>query len=190
MIYQMLRAGTNKIRELSDGCPMEARLFDSPSVTVGGFGSSDVNRNILNWETIMQVPPMKKTEREVNGKKIEEKEPDITAGSQKKEDIAQKKAWFAGVRYCYKIAGPRPTPPTKEAMDTPEGRVRRRNGSTARRSRIISSECARIVWASFRGLTVKATTLRNFVKLPRRYARRPWMPEFPCRPISGNATGA
>lgn len=109
-----------------DGCPDGGgKCYDSPSATMGGFASADTSRVILNWESELQVPPMKKTEEKVNGKTIEVIEPDIKAGSQEERDIAQKKAWFAAVRYCYKIAGPRPTPPTKEAMDTPEGRVRR-----------------------------------------------------------------
>lgn len=37
----------------------------------------------------------------------------------------EQKFWAAGLYYCMKMAGPRPTPPTKDQIKTPEGMVRR-----------------------------------------------------------------
>lgn len=95
------------------GSPLD---YPSDCVDTGTKGTdgrklndADLTFSTLTGGQVLEMPKMKS--QSINGVTYSVPDPQNTA----------QKFWVAGLYYCYNLAGPRPTPPTGDAADSPEG---------------------------------------------------------------------
>lgn len=106
-----------KSGSILDGVAEENRSTE----TLPGLGpeGTDISADSLSRDMVYSMPPIKLVEKQVNGQSQMVKEFVPEKGN------AAQQMWILARQYCYNVAGPRPTPPHGEAMDTADGKARR-----------------------------------------------------------------
>jgi len=94
---------------------------DDPSLRTTGFASADTSVTTLSFERVLSIPPVKDVTRTVDG--VAQTVKDFVPDPENRNYDAQR-LWLVARDFCYNMAGPRPSPPRDEEMDTPEGKTK------------------------------------------------------------------
>lgn len=110
-----------KVQHPIDGpreeCSAEVSLADHTTADM------DISFDTLSRDRIYQIPPVELVDHTINGRSVQvltfvpERDNEIDAEPQRR--------WIKASMYCYTLAGPRPTPPYGENMNSESGKRKR-----------------------------------------------------------------